>query len=1127
MRSSAVRAGLGVTAVAVTALVFGSLPAAALAPFAAGSATTAAGGPREAVIIVLADQIANLPDTPAAGHARSSAVLATQAPLISTLHASGALDVHSVNLLNAVTANVSAAELAALRTNPQVSGIYPDASFKVVQQTAAPEPTAKTAKTAATAKPAALPPGTCDANGGVQLDPEALEAINADSDVPGAKTARSLGATGAGVIVGDIAGSMDPNTPELIRPDGAHVIADYEDFTGEGGSVQSEDLESYLDDGMIAAQSNYVYNLQDYTEQPLAQPCLIRLEGVAPGVTLDAYKVYAANDYTTTSAFLEAIDYAVTVDHVNVLNEEGGSFPMPDTSADLIKLANTNAIAAGVTITSPSYDAGAENTIWSPSSEPGVISVGASTTFRSYAQSDTAGYDSIGATGYVSDNISSLSSGGSTEGGRSIDVVAPGDLDWAICTADPVAAADCTNEAGQPSAFTQSGGTSEAGPLVAGVAALVIQAYRNTHGGASPTPQLVGQLITSNADDLGAVGSEQGAGLVDAYRAVQAAMSVSTAAGSPQAVGNTLLTSTDQLDAIGNPGTSQNFSLQLTNTGSQAQTFSLQGRTLGASHIVSDTSVTLADGGPTYVDSFGVTHNVAKVTFKVPAGVSQLSANIAWPGQSSQYPADLTLLDPNGLLTGYSLPQGTGNHGHIDIHTPVAGTWTAVITDLITADTGYAGAVQFSAAVSRFTGFGTVSPSQVTLAPGAATTVHVTAPLPSQPGDQSATLAISSPQSGLSSVPLTVRSVIPISHGTGKFTASLIGGNGRGFVPAQTFFYNVNVPAGEPALDVQLSLGKHAEDNYTAYLVSPDGDNPARATNQELVGDAATVPSSSARLHVLAPEAGQWTLIVTFNNPVEGNALTTPLTGTVSFAPITAKTSGVPTGGTLAAGKPHTVTVTVRNNSTGIESYFLDTRLAQQAQLTLDSITPTSGLTLPLSDDNAVPQWIIPTDTSGVTATADSTAPVQFDFSPYNGEPDIGSTADGDNAYASYAAAAVTQGDWDLIPQPSEAFGGAGPTANSTASLGMTATTAAFNADATSPSGDLWLASVNPQVAFAPVVVQPGKSTTLTLTITPSGAAGSTVIGTIYLDDASSLSNNGYSPTGDQLVAIPYHYTVG
>ena len=91
----------------------------------------------------------------------------------------------------------------------------------------------------------------------------------------------------------------------------------------------------------------------------------------------------------------------------------------------------------------------------------------------------------------------------------------------------------------------------------------------------------------------------------------------------------------------------------------------------------------------------------------------------------------------------------------------------------------------------------------------------------------------------------------------------------------------------------------------------------------------------------------------------------------------------------------------------------------------------------------------------------------------------------------------------------------------------MTATTQEFDPSVSSPSGDLWLTAVNAAASFAPIVVQPGQSATLYLTITPTGAAGTPVAGTIFLDDASALSNNGYSPTGDELAAIPYHYTVG
>ena len=1124
-----------VSVLAATALACGSVSAASAASAATPVAASAAGA-GQPVIVVLADQHQNLPDTDAMGAARHSAVTASQAPVISALHAAGAKDIHPMNVLNAVAATVSPQEQAALRTDPGVAEVVPDAAIKVIGQPAPPvSPTAAHVTPAGSrSSSAGLPSGACASGSGVQLDPEALQAIHADSDVPGEPTARSLGATGQGVVVGDIAGSIDVNTPELIRADGSHVIADYQDFTGEGGSVESEDLESFLDDGMIAAQGRQVYDLADYTTQPLGHPCLIRLEGVAPQVTLDAYKVYAANDYTTTSAFLEAIDYAVGVDHVNVLNEEAGSFPMPDTSADLIKQANSAAMAAGVTVTVPSYDAGPESTIWSPASQPGVISVGASTTFRSYAQSDTAGYNSIGARGWVSDNISSLSSGGSTEQGRSIDVVAPGDLDWAICTANPAVAPDCLNAAGQPTGVYQSGGTSEAGPLVAGVAALVIQSYRATHGGASPTPQLVDQLITSTADDLGVVGAEQGAGLVDAYRAVEAARSVHTADGSPAPVGDTLLASTDQLDATGNPGATTQLSLRLTNTGRDAQTVSLAGRTLGASRVVDTRTVTLHDGDPSYQDAYGLTHNVARFTFTVPPGADRLDANIAYPGSSSQQPVDLTLLNPSGQLNGYSLPQGDGNHGHIDLRAPAPGRWTAVITDFLgspaSGPAGYTGPVTFAATVSSFHAFGTVTPSRVTLAPGASTAVRVAAPLPAQAGDLSASLAIDSPQAGPSSVPMTLRSVVPVHDGTGGFTADVVGGNGRGYVPAQTLFYEVNVPKGQPALDVRLALAGDSTDAFTAYLVSPDGQNPARSGNRVLVGppgaDQTVLSTSAARLHVLAPDAGTWTLIVSFSNPVTGDALSTRLDGTVDFAPVTASTVGLPTAGVLPAGRSHLVSVIVRNNSSAVESYFLDARLDQQATMPLSSFTPSSGLTLPLSVSAPEPQWIVPTGTSQLVATAESTAPVMFDFSPANGEPDLGSTASGDDAYGSYAMPDLTQGDWDIVPQPDGPFG-AGAAASSVASLGLTATAPAFDPSASSPSGDLWQLGLNPNASFSPVVVQPGHSATLYLNLTPGGPAGSTVSGDIYVDDTSSLSQNGYTPTGDQLAALPYHYTVG
>lgn len=75
-------------------------------------------------------------------------------------------------------------------------------------------------------------------------------------------------------------------------------------------------------------------------------------------------------------------------------------------------------------------DSGTSGTVGASASDPEVIGVGASTSFRLAAQA--YGYPQ-----WASDNVSALSSGGTTQGNKVVDLVAPGMVGVAACTVDP------------------------------------------------------------------------------------------------------------------------------------------------------------------------------------------------------------------------------------------------------------------------------------------------------------------------------------------------------------------------------------------------------------------------------------------------------------------------------------------------------------------------------------------------------------------------------------------------------------------------------------------------------------------------------------------------------------------
>ena len=196
--------------------------------------------------------------------------------------------------------------------------------------------------------------------------------------------------TGKGVKVAFIADGLDTTILGFTRRDGTPVFFDYQDFAGDPAGTPTGGGEAFGDASSIAAQDDpngtpLFFDLNQFVNaaHPLPSPCDIRIRGMAPGASLAGLKAFGPAGTAPNSVIIQAIEYAVFTDDVDVINESFGGNPFPDNDNDPVSLADRAAVAAGITVVASTGDSGYNGTMGSPSTASYVISAGASTQFRS------------------------------------------------------------------------------------------------------------------------------------------------------------------------------------------------------------------------------------------------------------------------------------------------------------------------------------------------------------------------------------------------------------------------------------------------------------------------------------------------------------------------------------------------------------------------------------------------------------------------------------------------------------------------------------------------------------------------------------------------------------------------
>ena len=329
--------------------------------------------------------------------------------------------------------------------------------------------------------------------------------------------------------------------------------------------------------------------------------------------------------------------------------------------------------------------------------------------------------------------------------------------------------------------------------------------------------------------------------------------------------------------------------------------------------LSTQTGSTTLDPNQTFPNVTGNARAYKIINVHVPAGADRLDASLAFNTQD--FSVFLALVDPFGNYQAYNSPQGTGNFAHVDARNPAPGTWKAMVW----ANPLFTGKIAYEFTTSRYATYGTVHPSTVTLAPGASATITANFPASHHAGDMSAAVVMKTQRGEDSSMPVSLRTLIP-NKPNSSFSGVITGGNGRAQDALSQTFY-LNVPKHKhgahrehradqeavPERDLRRVPGRSAR--HGAEHPHERHRQPAGSTSTS----AARYSPTSARPR---PAAGGTSSSVTHRRA--GQFVNQPFTGKVHYTtPSIQPVSSLPHGkATLVKGKTYKYKVLLKNTNT-------------------------------------------------------------------------------------------------------------------------------------------------------------------------------------------------------------------